>query len=205
MQWQPFNKSLNIQLNAFQIDIEDLIVARRIEEDRFIGINAGQANYKGMEFSSTYFGRISNQLNFKLYTSLALYDFRFDTFIDGEDDFSGNRIPAVPEYDLNLGGDLTWNNTLNLGFDWQFVDEMPLNDANTLYSEIYYVLNVRSSYNTMILKTNTSFVLGVNNILDDNFAASVLPNAVGFGNNPPRYFYPSLPRYIYFKLLLRLG
>ena len=42
-------------------------------------------------------------------------------------------------------------------------------------------------------------------ILDENFAASVLPNAVGFGNNAPRYFYPSLPRHFYVKLLLNLG
>jgi iron complex outermembrane receptor protein len=202
LQWQPFNKALNVQVNAFQIRIEDLIVARRVEEDRFIGINAGRTDYKGLEFSGEYFGRISDRLNFKLYSSLALYDFRFDEFVDGEDDFSGNRIPAVPEYDLNLGGDLGWNNTLNLGFDWQFVDEMSLNDANSLFSEAYHVLNLRSSYNFEISNVQTSLIFGVNNILDDNFAASVLPNAVGFGNNAPRYFYPSLPRNFYCRLVL---
>jgi len=202
LQWQPFNKALNVQLNAFQISIEDLIVARRVEEDRFIGINAGQTEYKGLEFSGEYYGRISDQLHFKLYSSLALYDFRFDEFVDDEDDFSGNRIPAVPEYDLNLGGDLDWNNTFNLGFDWQFVDRMPLNDANTLFSEAYQLLNLRSSYNTFIFKTKTSFIVGINNVMDENFAASVLPNAVGFGNNPPRYFYPSLPRHFYFRVIM---
>jgi iron complex outermembrane receptor protein len=29
--------------------------------------------------------------------------------------------------------------------------------------------------------------------LNQNFAASILPNAVGFGTAPPRYFYPGNP------------
>jgi len=204
LQWQPLQKALTMKLNVFQIDIDDLIVARRIEEDRFIGINAGQTTHKGLEFSSNYYVSLSQNFNFKMYSSLALYDFKFDTFVDGENDFSGNRIPAVPEYDLNLGGDFTWDHRLNLGFDWQFMDGMPLNDANTLYSDAYHVLNIRASYHLDLFKANTSLIWGVNNVFDENFAASVLPNAVGFGNNAPRYFYPSVPRYFYFRVVMRL-
>jgi iron complex outermembrane recepter protein len=31
---------------------------------------------------------------------------------------------------------------------------------------------------------------GVNNVFDEHYAASVLPNAVGFGGAAPRYYYP---------------
>lgn len=204
LQWQPLQKALNIQVNVFHIHIEDLIVARRIEEDRFIGINAGRTDYKGLEVSADYQLKISEQVNFSIYSSISLYEFTFDEFVDDEEDFSGNDIPAVPEYDINIGGDLNWNNRLNIGFDWQFVDEMPLNDANTLFSKAYNVLNLRSSYNFKISNLQSSLIFGVNNILDDNFAASVLPNAIGFGNNAPRYFYPSLPRNFYLRAVVNL-
>ena len=204
LQWQVFQNALTIETNAFLINVEDLIVARRVEEDRFIGINAGKSNYAGLEFSSSYTGKLSKDVNFNLYTSLAVYDFKFDDFVDDTSNFSGNRIPAVPEYNFNMGGDINWRRKLYFGFDWQFVDEMPLNDANTLYSSSYQVLNLRSKYMLRRSGFNATCTVGVNNVFDKNFAASVLPNAVGFGGNAPRYFYPSLPRNFYFRLLLSL-
>jgi iron complex outermembrane receptor protein len=203
--WAPQRSGLTVQLNLFRIDIEDLIVARRIEEDRFIGINAGETTYQGIEFSANYSVNVSDNILFNGYSSLSLNQFEFTDFIDDTEDFSGNRIPAVPDYDANIGFDFLFNSKLNLGLDIEFVDEMPLDDANSLYSEAYSFINFRSSYLTSIFSVPAKVQFGVNNLLDENFAASVLPNAVGFGNNAPRYFYPSLPRHFYFKLLLNLG
>ncbi len=203
--WSPQQSGLNLQLNVFQMDIEDLIVARRIEEDRFIGINAGETTYQGIEFSANYSVNFTDKILLNLYSSLTLNRFEFTDFVDDTEDFSGNRIPAVPDYDVNFGFNVLISNKLNLGFDAEFVDEMPLNNANTLYSEAYHFFNFRSSYLTTIFNTSTTFQFGINNLLDENFAASVLPNAVGFGNNAPRYFYPSLPRHFYLKVLFKLN
>ncbi|HZJ37020.1 MAG TPA: hypothetical protein VFD29_10385, partial [Gillisia sp.] len=35
---------------------------------------------------------------------------------------------------------------------------------------------------------------GINNVFDEKYASSVLPNAVGFGGTAPRYYYPGNPR-----------
>jgi len=203
--WAPQRSGLTVQLNLFRIDIEDLIVARRIEEDRFIGINAGETTYQGIEFSANYSVNVSDNILFSGYSSLSLNQFEFTDFIEDTEDFSGNRIPAVPDYDANIGFDFLFNSKLNLGLDIEFVDEMPLDDANSLYSEAYSFINFRSSYLTSIFSVPAKVQFGVNNLLDENFAASVLPNAVGFGNNAPRYFYPSLPTHFYLKLWLNLG
>jgi iron complex outermembrane receptor protein len=38
---------------------------------------------------------------------------------------------------------------------------------------------------------------GVNNALDEKYAASILPNALGFGAVAPRYYYPGNPLNFY--------
>ena len=49
--------------------------------------------------------------------------------------------------------------------------------------------------------------LGVQNLLNEKYASSILPNAVGFGSAPPRYYYPGNPINLYggFKFIYRFG
>jgi iron complex outermembrane receptor protein len=75
------------------------------------------------------------------------------------------------------------------------VGEVPLNDANTGVADPYQLLNIKATYDWEILQgLDLRFTGGVNNLLDQNYAASVLPNAIGFGGAAPRFFYPGNPR-----------
>jgi iron complex outermembrane receptor protein len=74
------------------------------------------------------------------------------------------------------------------------VGQMALNDANTLFIDSYELIDAKISYGFNLLeKLNFQCNAGVQNILNQNYAASILPNAVGFGSAPPRYFYPGNP------------
>ena len=69
-----------------------------------------------------------------------------------------------------------------------------MNDANTKYTDAYGLLNFKTTYAFTILKIlKTEVNAGVNNTLNQKYAASILPNAVGFGGLPPRYYYPGNP------------
>jgi iron complex outermembrane receptor protein len=204
-QWTLLVNALNLQTNIFQMNVEDLIVARRIEEDRFIGINAGSTRHLGYEFSLDYQRVLFKELNFNLNTNLAYNDFEFTDFVDGDEDFTGNIIPAIPEYDINFSLNLFYSNTWSLDFNTEIVGEMPLDDANSRFTESYSLSNLKIGYVTNLFNTQTQLSFGVNNMFDKNFAASVLPNAVGFGGAAPRYFYPSTPRQFYFKVLINYG
>ena len=71
---------------------------------------------------------------------------------------------------------------------------MALNDANTLYTDSYELVDAKFSYAFKLFeKLSIQCNAGVQNLLNQNSAASVLPNAVGFGSAPPRYFYPGNP------------
>lgn len=191
-------KSLSLNLALYQIDITNLLVAQRVGEDQFIGKNAGETRHKGLELDAKYIVAISKKLILSPYISYTLNDHSFVDFVDGENDFSGNPLTGVPKHRISSGLDLQHANGLWFNLTHQFVDEIPLTDANTLNSESFNVFNAKLSYRTA-LSGNFSLELniGVNNIFDVNYAQSVLINAVGFGGAQPRYFYPGNGQNIY--------
>ncbi len=200
--WVSTQKTFDIQLNVFRMYVEDLIVARRVEEDRFVGINAGQTQHTGLEFSVNFQKSLSENLKLQSFANLVFNDFEFTDFIENDVDFSGNQIPAIPEYDLNFGFQLFYKQNWSFRLDTEWVGRMPLNDANTLYTDDYELVNLNIGHQVQWFETQTQFSFGLNNVLDKDYAASVLPNAVGFGGAEPRYFYPGMPRQFYFKVLV---
>ena len=69
-----------------------------------------------------------------------------------------------------------------------------MNDSNSKYSKEYSLLDIKSSFLFTVLKVlRTELSAGINNALNEKYAASILPNAVGFGASSPRYYYPGSP------------
>lgn len=200
--WQPLRGKFDIQLNLYQMNIEDLIVARRVEEDRFVGINAGKSRHRGLEFMLNYYQNLSADLNINWFTNFTYNDFKFTDFVDEDEDYSGHNIPAIPEYDFQIGFNAVFKQNWIANLNSQFVGQIPLNDANSLYTDTYKLFNFKLTYQTLLFQTQSQFSFGVNNIFDEHYAASVLPNAIGFGNSQPRYFYPGMPRQFYLKVLV---
>ncbi|MEX0995535.1 MAG: TonB-dependent receptor [Flavobacteriaceae bacterium] len=197
------SNALYTEMSLYSTQIKNLLVARRIAEDQFIGINAGESSHKGMELYINY--RLFSNSGFQLnpFLSATLTDFKFKDFVDGDSDFSGNELTGVPDFQWNFGIDFK----SDLGFAfygvYRNVGEIPLNDENTLYSDGYQLVDVKTSYGFKIKKVlETQLFFGVNNLFDEKYAASILPNAVGFGNASPRYYYPGNPRSYYVGIRL---
>lgn len=185
---------LYTEVTLFTTQIKNLLVARRTAEDQFVGINAGMSSHTGLEFLVNYklFG--SPRLQITPYFSGAINDFKFKDFLDGNADYSGNQLTGVPNRQWNFGIDLDTKIGFSLNTSFRGVGKIPLNDSNTKYSESYSLLDIKTTYVFTILKIlRTELNAGVNNVLDTKYAANILPNAVGFGNAPPRYFYPGNP------------
>lgn len=189
-----FENKLYAEFALFSTQIENLLVARRTAEDQYVGINAGSSSHPGLEFMMYY--KLSNSGKFQItpYFSASLNNFKFKDFVDGNADYSGNELTGVPDKQLNFGLDLNTKCGWSLNMSCRNVGRIPLNDSNTKYSDGYSVLDVKTRYFFTILKVlKTELNAGVNNALDEKHAASILPNAVGFGAVPPRYFYPGNP------------
>jgi iron complex outermembrane receptor protein len=197
-----FNKKLYSELSFYATSIRNLLVAQRIAEDQFVGINAGESLHLGLEYLIN--GKIINREKMQLntYLSGSLNQFKFVDFINNGLDFGGNKLPSVPEFQYNLGLDLTANG-FSFSSVYRYVGTIFLNDGNSLSTQPYQLLDFNTAYSFSIWKKlQATFQFGIQNSLNEKYVASLLPNAVGFGNVAPRYFYPGQPRNYYGGLQL---
>ena len=189
-----FGNKLYTELTLFSTQIENLLVARRTADDQYVGINAGSSSHPGVEFLVNY--KLLDSKNFQItpYFSAALNHFKFKDFVDGEADYSGNQLTGVPDKQWNFGLDINTQYGFSLNTSYRTVGRIPMNDSNTKYTDSYSLLDIKATYFFTILKVlKTELNAGVNNALDEKYAASILPNAVGFGTVAPRYYYPGNP------------
>lgn len=185
------------EVNLYSIQIRNLLVARRVGQDQYVGVNAGKADHNGIEFSSAYQTYLNDEFQLRLFLNSNFNFFKFDKFVDLGENYSGNTIPGVPEYMISPGAEIRFIDlTANVNF--QAFGEMALNDGNTGYTDPYELLNLKLNYNWSLNQNlRLQFNFGINNILDEEYAASIVPNAVGFGGSAPRYYYPGNPRNFY--------
>ena len=189
-----FGNKLYTELTLFSTQIENLLVARRTADDQYVGINAGSSSHPGVEFRVNYKLLDSNKFQITPYFSAALNHFKFKDFVDGEADYSGNQLTGVPDKQWNFGLDINTQYGFSLNTSYRTVGRIPMNDSNTKYTDSYSLLDIKATYFFTILKVlKTELNAGVNNALDEKYAASILPNAVGFGTVAPRYYYPGNP------------
>ena len=189
-----FENRLYTELTFFSTQIENLLVARRTADDQYVGINAGSSSHPGIEFMVNYKLLETLKLQITPYFSAAINNFKFKDFVDGEADYSGNELTGVPYKQWNLGLDVNTKKGFGVNISYRTVGKIPMNDSNTKYSEAYSLLDIKTTYLFTILKVlKTELSAGINNALDEKYAASILPNAVGFGTVPPRYYYPGNP------------
>ncbi|TPV33765.1 TonB-dependent receptor [Paucihalobacter ruber] len=185
---------LYTELTLYSLQVNNLLVARRIAEDQFVGINAGESSHKGAELSLRYNETLFNNIEVSPYFTGSLNHYRFKDFVDGDEDFSGNKLTGAPNVQWQTGLDINTDFGLSIFASLLHVGAIPLNDGNTLFSDAYSVTNLKAMYQFPLFKSIIANIsAGVNNLFDLNYAASILPNAVGFGNSAPRYFYPGAP------------
>lgn len=189
-----FGNQLYTALTLFSTQLENVLVAQRTAEDQYVGINAGSSSHPGMEFLVNYTLFESGKFQVIPYFSGALNNFKFKEFVDRGNNYSGNQLTGVPDKQLNFGLDVNSKKGITITMSYRIIGEIPMNDSNTKYSKSYALLDVKATHIFKLFKVlRTELNAGVNNALNEKYAASVLPNAVGFGAAQPRYFYPGNP------------
>ncbi|SRX75874.1 TonB-dependent receptor family protein [Aequorivita antarctica] len=202
-----FERKFHLQVVAYLLYIDDLLVAERVGDDQYIGRNAGKTEHKGIEINTEYTIPVNENFYVSLFMNAEFNNHKFVDFVDGEDNFSGNQLTGVPNKKINAGINFFSNYGFSLNTNYLYISEIPLNDSNLLFSDPYNIFNLKASYKKAVSK-NIKLEIngGVNNLTDEKYASSVLINATGFGNTEPRFYYPGIPRNWYggFKVSYRL-
>lgn len=187
-------KKFFVQINAYLMDIDNLLVAQRVGDDQYIGRNAGKTEHKGIEIQVSYLQPITNFGFISPYLNAEISDHKLVDFVDGEHNFSGNSLTGVPDGKVSGGFNIGFGDFL-FNTNFLHVGAIPLNDANDLYSEKYTVLNLKTSYTKNLSEAiSIEIQAGINNLGDERYASSILINATGFGKSEPRFYYPGMPR-----------
>lgn len=195
---------LYTEINGYTIEIENLLVAQRVAEDQYVGVNAGKTSHQGVEFLANYRFNLSENISVNPFFNGSLNQFEFRNFINNNGDFSGNKLPGVPNYTLNYGLDLKTGFGVHLYLNARKVGLIYLNDSNSGRTDSYQVVNIKTAYKLIVFGGAEAHIyFGINNIFNEKYAASILTNAVGFGGKAPRYYYPGLSRNYYGGLHLQ--
>ncbi len=184
------------EVSLYRMWITDLLVARRTALDQFIGINAGSSIHQGLEARLTY--RLPDVTGTYARVSYAYSDYYFDTFLDGENDYSGNALTGQPPHQVGVEAQWTPGWDLYIHGRWRYTDAFPIVDNNRLYNEAYQVTDLRIGWQRGFgPHWQIHPYLGIQNIFDEDYASMVQVNAQGFGGSQPRFYYPGLPRNFY--------
>lgn len=199
-----FKEKLQLKATTYFMKVKDLLVAERVGEDQYIGRNAGKTSHRGLELDASFNFKINPNWNISPYLNYSLNLHEFDEFIDDGINYAGNELTGVPKHVLNTGIAVHHKEVLSWFLNHNTVSNIPLNDANSIYSTAYSVFHTKIWYRPKITKAvQTQFQAGINNIFNTNYAQSILINAVGFGGSEPRYYYPGNGRNFYVGVQLK--
>ena len=135
--------------------------------------NAGATDQKGIETSIDYAvlrnskGFVRDLLFGTAYTGQF---FTFENYQKRGQDFSGNALTGVPKHNLVSRMDVRTRVGLYLNFTHQFTEEIPLNDANTIYQDAYSLVNLRLGWVKQLGNWNLEIFAGVDNLMDATYS-----------------------------------
>lgn len=187
---------VNLDVTAFYFNLDQTITTFTNEQGVVLFRNAGATDQKGIEAMVDY-ALIRNQLTFlqevKLTHSFTGHYFTFSNFSRGSNDFSGNDLTGVAPNTLVNQLDIRTKPGIYLNFTHQYVDEIPLNDANTIYQDAYNLVNARIGWRGNLgVKWDFEAFAGVENLLNESYSLGNDLNAFGgrfYQPAPTRNFY----------------
>ena len=181
--------ALRYSLSLYRIELEDELVAFSLpaQPGRNFYRNAGQSNRDGMEVSLDW--QLAEAWRWSAAYSYNRY--RFDEYQAASGDFSGKRIPGIPQQ--NLFSELAFEHQgayLRLGVTAQ--SRIYLDDANSQSAPGNAVFNLRLGKRIKYGQQTLEPYAGVDNLLGREYFDNLRINAGG-----ARYFEPGPERTLY--------
>jgi iron complex outermembrane receptor protein len=198
-----FNNAFYYELTGYDFRLKETIVIRRDPSDAEYFINAGRTKQRGLEASVNW--TILNEptallSNVRLSGSYAYNHYRFEDYVSNVSDLTGNKLTGVPPTTFFAGLDLTVLEKFYGNFSINYVDHIPLNDANTVFASSYVLSSARIGFKTTVKKHFLDVFLGIDNAFNETYSLGNDLNAFG-----GRYFNAAAPRNYYAGLRFDLS
>lgn len=197
-----FGGRLHYDVVLYDFGLRNTIVVQRNPEGADYFINAGKTLQRGLEAYVSYdVTSKDNSVPVKIWGSYARQHYRFRDYAPLDQSFSGNALTGVAPTIFSGGMDINTLSGFSANLTLNYVDEIPLNDANTAYADAYTLVGLRAGWRTAFQRTHRiELFMGVDNLLDERYSLGNDLNAFG-----GRYYNPAMPRNYYAGLSVALA
>ena len=140
---------LYFDVSGFWFHLQNTIVQRIDSTGIYYYVNAGSTRQNGLEYYLSYnlAGHPDRFISLaKIWISHAFHDFHYSSFKQVNTDYSGKRLPGVPEQTIITGLDVACKVGLYLNFTYNYTDLIYLNDANTDHATSFNLVGARLGY-----------------------------------------------------------
>ena len=189
------HNKLRIEAGGYYFKLNNALVTRKDSANADYYVNAGNAKQKGIEVSVDYttffYGTILDYLDIK--SAYTLSDFKYGDFKKGTTDFSGKRLPSVPQHTISVLADIQFKKGPYFNATYYYATKIFLDDANTVAADPYHLLGSRVGYKTTVKKRlQLNIYTGADNLLDETYSLGNDINAAGgryYNAAPGRNYY----------------
>ena len=195
-------KNFSFDVVFYDFDLAQAIVSQKNTFNADYFINAGSTSQKGIETFLSYQKETSSKFisNFKTWVSYTFTNYKFTNYQHDGVNYSGNRWTGSPLNTLVSGFDLSIYKKFYCNLTANYVDCIPLNDANTIYASSYFLIGSRIGFRSNLSsKTSLEIFCGVDNALDQRYSLGNDLNAAG-----GRYFNAAATRNFYFGMKAKI-
>lgn len=189
---KQFGKTLFAEVSYFDFRLKDAIVRRQNENGQEFFVNQGNTIQKGLDvlLETKNFNFNTDFLsNLRLRFSGSFYDFQFEDYQQDENNFSGNDLTGVPKTTINSLVNFTFFRKLFVDYTHFYTSKMPLNDANTVFSDSNFIGNLQFRYPIDFDKNKLNLQFQIQNLYNSDYVLGFDINA--FGN---RFYNPAAKR-----------
>lgn len=183
-------------LAAFDTEVHDELIPFEVPDGngRTYYRNAGRTRREGIEAA------LSTEVDaFTFAASYTYSHFRFRDYVANDVQFAGNEIPAIPVHQVQASA--TWRyHTMYATLEGQGKTAQWVDDANTAQASGYAIANIRVGGTAIFGRPWLSPTIGVQNLFDKHYIASVAINAAA-----GKFYEPSAGRTLIVGLTAAIG
>lgn len=193
----------NFDITAYQMYLKNAIVPVARPNGTTAYKNAGKTSQKGIEAMLSYIvihdeakpvSFLKPWLSYT-YNNYTFTDYKTQSFDRGSSsvitiDNSGKNVTGVVPNSIAAGIDIDTRYGFYFNAIYYYYDKIPLNDANTYYSDAYSLLNIKLGFKRNMKRFGLDVFTGVNNATDTHYSSLLLYNADANGI-PPQFYNPS--------------
>jgi len=175
------SEAISFNVVAYDFQLDETIVVRHDDDGAEYFVNAGRTAQRGAEVQVAWQTKINSDERsiLKVWSSYTLNHYRFKDYQKDTISYDGNKLTGVPSDVLVAGVDLSLSFGLYFNSTFTSTEEIPLNDANTVFSEAYQLLSARLGFRKDFGRIKLDLFAGVDNVLDESYSLGHDLNAVG--------------------------